>query len=785
MSECLPPGDTTDCTKENKTTKSLLDNATDYKLTQEIPSKKDYLQAAFRRCEQIKKEKGYLAESNRKNHLENGSSNDSEDKKSTQCRFCHRTFANFVSRRHHEIHHSEMTYKCPTGCPFMFLDFCNLQSHCKETHNVYLKKSDGIKCRIKRLRNLIKSLKRDPKRQRAHSAKIKVIWPRCKWCKRAFKSKILRDNHEADHSQMRYSCSCGYYFENYSRLYRHSAVKHAELLDDDYERKCSVASTSEYSDYGNETMQVEDYSMAALGIGITENNSIPDPASDDHQALNLSGNMVMLTNPTTPSGEVAPDIPVFISGGIEAIQSPLYVKGIISVPQQQVHKYFEGSVPSQVASQDSLGTPNNHTSETDGSNLCNEIVKIIDRPVAINEIVKMLAGPISVKHLIQVLKGPVFENCNMEIGEGITPGSCNVRIEGDAVAMNDFVSEIGSSENQQHNVKNGTVCNSEEVGGKNDRKNSGFPAKKKPKRKRMMEPCLQRSKKRRKKVKCSICKRPFKSIGHRNYHLEHHAEMRYRCPDFCGFQFEDFAKLRVHYQNTHRAKLSIKLEKKCRLHTSKKRSVGPSEQRKLRNNLKDHDSSTTGRSSWLQGNCSVRVAEGEFNSNATVTIEEGSVPSSRDRESSARRCFTGRLHRYKFLLKPEPDTNATHDYGPIAKIDDFEVDDEISRPGSRPLSRPIFELELENVQDVNRKDMGQSSESGRSVDNDTEDFISEMGDIELGDETVSNILHRLNGTEEADVPQAETSEENKPFILQASNLSYDCRYYNFRCVNKN
>ena len=59
----------------------------------------------------------------------------------------------------------------------------------------------------------------------------------CVMCARPFQSETHRAKHEADHDLMKYSCPCGYKFENFSLLYRHSAVRHKELLNDQYEKR--------------------------------------------------------------------------------------------------------------------------------------------------------------------------------------------------------------------------------------------------------------------------------------------------------------------------------------------------------------------------------------------------------------------------------------------------------------------------------------------------------------------------------------------------------------------
>ena len=773
-------------------------------------------------------------------NLENSSNpGESDVEKSNQCRSCSQIFSNTLSRKDHEIHHLEMAYMCPEDCLFMFLDFRKLQSHCERAHNVYLEKFDEVKYRVKskkpqerkegvshrkdsksssasvtketNAQNMNrKPNKRLPERdrsadrwnfkrhvgsQRKHTGlRSNVIWTRCKWYKRAFNSKAQRYNHVMHHNEMMYACPCGYHFENFNVLYNHSLVEHQELLGDDYEKMCRVKTASDNNGCLSETVEspVEDHDVAPLNTDSIDEDGSRGIVSDRQLERNPTGNLPMLKNSGIQHGEVEQERLELRSGDKEVIQGPFYVGGILSVPQCQV------VLPTQPMEDVPSDAANCPCAGIDTSNICNRIVRILEKPVSVNEIIKKLAGPISVKDLMEFLEGPVFGKCNMEVGGGKTPDTCSVRIEGEPITMDDIVSDITSEEKKQGNTDETTFTREKNNNTNGTPEKRGEKVKKKTQRWTQIQPCLQASKKRKVKIICPMCARTFANMSQRNEHLEHHDEMRYRCPDFCGFQFEDFVSLRSHYRRTHRAKVPPNLEEKSRMYRKKKTLVAQhKKQRKkprnrqevtIGNNAYSCGTTATRSNTPRPGYCSVRVVEGVFSSNATVTVQETSVPreetcsTSPDHISVARRCITGRLHRYRFSFQPVPVTKTNCICGShVHSGDSSDDNDDITRP----VSRPVVEIDLENVQEVNRMATNQSleSQSNNGGNNDMEDFMSDTDNSGLVDETVNNIIQRLSETDDEDTETITAEDErceNKPLILKTSNLSADCRYYNIR-----
>ena len=62
-------------------------------------------------------------------------------------------------------------------------------------------------------------------------------------------------------------------------------------------------------------------------------------------------------------------------------------------------------------------------------------------------------------------------------------------------------------------------------------------------------------------LKCHLCQRRFISKENRKYHVKHHREMIFKCPDPCGYLFLDFKSLQDHVRNHN---IRIRKEDKTR-----------------------------------------------------------------------------------------------------------------------------------------------------------------------------------------------------------------------------
>ena len=97
-------------------------------------------------------------------------------------------------------------FKCPSlNCNLSFENFSKLKLHAYNKHNHRLNATHMRVYQVQR-RNSVKSL------ETSDGNKVINGWHTCGLCGRKFKTKEKRDHHEANHSKMRFKCSCGFLF---------------------------------------------------------------------------------------------------------------------------------------------------------------------------------------------------------------------------------------------------------------------------------------------------------------------------------------------------------------------------------------------------------------------------------------------------------------------------------------------------------------------------------------------------------------------------------------------
>ena len=82
-------------------------------------------------------------------------------------------------------------------------------------------------------------------------------------------------------------------------------------------------------------------------------------------------------------------------------------------------------------------------------------------------------------------------------------------------------------------------------------------------------PAVKRAKERKRRISshltCDFCSRKFKKIKERDFHIDHHDEMMYRCPKPCGHEFILFKRLQQHSRDNHSVNLTKTDRAKCKI----------------------------------------------------------------------------------------------------------------------------------------------------------------------------------------------------------------------------
>ena len=672
----------------------------------------------------------------------------------------------------------------------------------------------------------------------------------CVMCRRPFQSETHRAKHEADHDWMMYSCPCGYKFENFSLLYRHSAVRHKELLNDKYEkrrrlrpyfggfvhREENVKASGSKHNVGNDFQfhsvnnsanfpipidtNVREFHYSERYSSENSNNKQTPICSSDNLAQRSNRNSEISVLSIVPDSLVpeagnfvtVPDQPVDDNSMLEFNREEADIEPMNSiqncVPDQD--HCAQGNSPNR--SDDNFRTApraprNNQTRFQDpmasetvvSSPLPNSSSKTINRvPVMIGKdqiivegpipmnMFRQFSNPISVTEIKKLLNSLTSGKWSMKIENNKKPGTCSVRIEGDLVSVRHIVDnsfpradencEKDTTKSKKDGVKRHVykrkktpqnipvtmekrypICpkefenlvsqahrgaqhkdkrtTSHGVDLENYRKTNScrtsrgnvkdsVPPATKKRWKRTLT-CLETPKRRKCLSKCPLCFRRFTFKTVRDKHVRNHDKMKYRCPAPCLYQFIDFKTFQRHYNDRHRGKLSIKSEKKFRLDKTMKLSVAVDRYGIKRKNQLSHrqERCPSPRTRNFVGNCtcSLRVAEGQVKKNTRVVLEEGTIPCAveclAENTSFTKRCVAGRLHRYRLTLEQEPLNSDVQVPGTVAENNSTEVD------FRRPRSRPVIELDLEDVQEIN-DNSGMSQFWNESANDDDHDEVS-------------------------------------------------------------
>ena len=82
-------------------------------------------------------------------------------------------------------------------------------------------------------------------------------------------------------------------------------------------------------------------------------------------------------------------------------------------------------------------------------------------------------------------------------------------------------------------------------------------------------PAVKRAKERKRRISshptCDFCSRKLNKIKERDFHIDHHDEMMYRCPKPCGHEFILFQRLQQHSSYNHSVNLTKTDRAKCKI----------------------------------------------------------------------------------------------------------------------------------------------------------------------------------------------------------------------------
>ena len=147
-----------------------------------------------------------------------------------KCELCPGEFFTKAVRDLHVARHSEMMHVCPSPCGVMFPDFTSLQKHHVRHHGSKIPETKKDACKVDSGNAKAKEQYTETNNKKITDVthKPKIQWPKgltCGFCKRKFTSKDRKQHHEAHHDLMLYKCFCGSMFLH---IETHPLVSHCK-----------------------------------------------------------------------------------------------------------------------------------------------------------------------------------------------------------------------------------------------------------------------------------------------------------------------------------------------------------------------------------------------------------------------------------------------------------------------------------------------------------------------------------------------------------------------------
>ena len=121
-------------------------------------------------------------------------------------------------------------FKCPSlNCNLSFENFTSLKLHAHINHNRRLNATHMRLHQVQKVHS-VKSARRSEENKPIHNHESHSICA-CSLCGRKFRTKEKREHHEANHSNMKFKCSCGYLFLESSGYKSHLQYAHQSLTE--------------------------------------------------------------------------------------------------------------------------------------------------------------------------------------------------------------------------------------------------------------------------------------------------------------------------------------------------------------------------------------------------------------------------------------------------------------------------------------------------------------------------------------------------------------------------
>ena len=458
----------------------------------------------------------------------------SEWSKRLMCNLCKRKFTNVERRQHHETHHNEMIYKC--FCGNMFLKSKPLISHSYHSHGILLSERQcykyGVKKEVPKLR-VVKntatnrwssSLTQSVRGKSGSQHTSRWNGKKCHLCNRRFVSTFNTLYHIAHHRQMTYKCPCGNQFMYFRRLKQHALDTHKVAIPDKDESHFQIK-------------------LPLVASKTSKKNTPSCTCQICKRKFRRKENLESHLKHHNKMIYKCPDSQC----GYLYLQLKYFQKHVIACHNLRVTKSNEEQY--KMKGKESVeGKTCRNKQNNMSSGMVGKGVKPTDLKCHL------------CRRKFQTLQNKDFHVRNHDKMVYGCPDPCGFKYMKFSILNKHAVSCHGKSlsETEPFQAPNNSSCaeTSDRV----------LPSKELKQKPEMERP------------KCHLCQRRFVSYADKLFHLKHHEEMKYKCPDPCGNLFLTFECMRKHIWTFHRGGLSKRkntyyLKKFSEMKCSKKKSA--------------------------------------------------------------------------------------------------------------------------------------------------------------------------------------------------------------------
>ena len=434
------------------------------------------------------------------------------------CITCKRKFTSEDRKQFHEAHHDEMIYRC--FCGNMFLKTHPLINHLYHSHGILLRTRQCFQYKVKKSIPKLRMRKNTFTNRWSSSISQSVSRSykgktKCHLCGRRFTSTLNTLYHIAHHSEMIYQCPrpCGNRLMYFNRLKQHTIDTH----------KVSISNRDENHFKINLPPVMAKNTKKALSCSICKRKFRQKELLQHH--LNCHGKMIY----ECPGPQCS-----YLYLQWKYFQKHAIICHGLRVTKENKEQYKIKKKLSIEANQ----------SQTERNN------SFISRMVKTGNKCTTLRCDLCGRKF-QTQPNKDFHEINHDKMVYRCPDPCGYMYMKLSILNKHSVSCHGKRFSGAIQNSNKTLCNgpTRTSGSASSSASSYSHSNEEPK-----------PMPRKEKLKCHLCQRRFKSGADRAYHLKHHEDMRYKCPDPCGNQFLNFECMRKHSWNSHNKRLSLTSE---------------------------------------------------------------------------------------------------------------------------------------------------------------------------------------------------------------------------------